>query len=179
MIRELEDPDRRFSRKKFRGKRRYFRNVLKEAQTFSIQPSEDRWFDLWHYHADWPGWGNLRWKYRRQHLEALAIVFRNLADEATRLQKPFQLWILLDGQDAGQDAVYLHTPNPNANGQFPAPLRNAVWGASPLLAFFERLLPGLELRVGHARSYSEFAEPPRETSTFFVYCPSIGVPLEA
>lgn len=116
------DSDKRYSRKRFRGKRRYFKSMLNEAIAFSIRPAPDPWFDLWHYHADRPGWGNLSWKYRRHHLQALAVVFRKIASEAPRLEKPFQLWMLLSGRDAGEAAVYLHTPNPNSGSHFPVRL---------------------------------------------------------
>ena len=61
-------------RQRFRGKKRHFRRILRKASEFQLH--ESPWWNSWHYHADWEGWGNLRWTYRR---EALALVFRRIA----------------------------------------------------------------------------------------------------
>lgn len=71
-------------RRRFRGKKRYFRRVSRDASTFRIEPGQGEWWDLWHYHADWPGWGNIRWRYRREHIRALAAVFEHIARSADR-----------------------------------------------------------------------------------------------
>lgn len=76
--------------------------------------------------------------------------------------EPFQLWICLDGADAGQDAVYLHSPNPHS----PFPFHpEVVCDDHRLLALMRELLPEFELRIGHSLG-------------FFIYSPSVGVPLE-
>lgn len=58
-------------RRKFRGKKRNFRKMIREAGDFELHKSP--WWNCWHYHADWEGWGNLRWTYRREGLRALAL----------------------------------------------------------------------------------------------------------
>ena len=175
MISELTTFRHLAPRRRFRGKRRYFQRILREAREFALRPEHGDYWDLWHYHADWPGWGNLRWKYRLQHLQALVIVYRNIA--SARFTIPFQSWIYLSGRNAGEDATYLHTPNPYAT-EFPLPLDNVEWGHSALLQTFTQLLPGLSLRIGKSRHYDRWAEPPRVTTSFFVYSPGVGVPLE-
>ena len=77
--------------------------MLRKASEFELH--ESPWWNYWHYHADWEGWGNLRWTYRREGLRALALVFRRIAKKPPA--EPFQLWIWLNGTDAGQDAAYL------------------------------------------------------------------------
>ena len=165
-------------RRRFRGKRRYFRHVQRTAEAFQLEPSGGDGWDLWHYHADWRGWGNLRWRHRKEHIRALARVFATIAASADRFTRPFQTWIYLDGGDAGQDATYLHTPNPNQS-PFPVQLFGVEWGNRNLLPLFAELLPNFPVRIGEARLFTAWAEPPRVTTSFFIYCPGIGVPLEA
>jgi hypothetical protein len=38
------------------------------------------------------------------------------------------VWLLVDAADSSQDAVYLHTPNPNA-ANFPNPFAGTAWDA--------------------------------------------------
>ncbi len=164
-------------RKHFRGKKAYFRRVHHDAAHFAIHPASDDWWDLWHYHADWRGWGNLRWRYRREHLRALVTVFQKIAAASEQFSTPFQTWIYLSGRDAGEDATYLHTPNRNGTA-FPVELRNVTWGPSPLTPLFQEWLPGFSVRVGKSHVFDRYAVPPRPIRSFFIYCEGIGVPLE-
>lgn len=38
--------------KKFRGKKRYFRNLWEEVNTFDLQLDHDSWVYFWHTHLD-------------------------------------------------------------------------------------------------------------------------------
>lgn len=163
--------------RKFRGKRRYFAGVDRQAQSFRLRIEPDAWWDLWHYHADWPGWGNRRWKYRLRHLRALAVVFEKIAGQAPSLGRPFQLWISLDGADAGRDATFVHSPNPNGSA-FPMRLREVTWSSDgPRGAALQRLLPGYPLRFGHT-SWVDPDDPSLRHTSWVIYSPEIGVPLE-
>jgi hypothetical protein len=166
-------------RRKLRGKRRYFARVEREAQGFVMKPGPEAWWDLWHYHADWSGWGNLGWRYRRQHLLALCTVFRKICEARAAFHTPFQTWILLNGEDAGQDATYLHTPNPNGTA-FPIQPVGVVWGASALQPMMESLLPDYELEVGWTRVANADVSTDRAWSTSHWVCArGIGVPFRA
>ncbi len=177
MIPELLESRAEAPRRKFRGKRRYFRGVLAEAEAFQVVADPGSWWDLWHYHADWPGWGNLRWQYRRNHLEALALVFRRVARLVQDELPQAQAWILLSGRDAGEDAVYLHTPSPSGS-PFPVHLSNIVdEDDGRLLPLLGDVLPEFEFRVVHSRGMDEWASPPRPTSNFFIYADGVGTPL--
>jgi hypothetical protein len=164
-------------RKKFRGKRRYFRRVRRDAESFELEVGADAWWDLWHYHADWPGWGNRGWRYRRAHLQALCTIFQKICDARDRFAVKFQAWILLDGEDAGQDATFLHTPN--ANGKpFPLTPPDLEWGASPdLTDAVKSFLPGLELKFGWSRSSSEDEGSPTCRTALWIFAEGIGEPL--
>lgn len=177
MIPQLMTSSRLGPRKRFRGKKGYFRQVRKDAERFELNIDKGSWWDVWHYHADWAGWGNVRWRYRREHLLALSLVFRKIAASSERFSTPFQSWIYLSGRDAGEDATYLHTPNQNQT-PFPVAISGiARMRSSSLVQEFAALLPGFSVRVGEVRSFDEDAEPPRVVSSFFVYCEGIGVPL--
>jgi hypothetical protein len=131
-------------RKRFRGRRRYFRRVHREASAFELEVTGDAWWDLWHYHADWPGWGNLRGRYRREHLRALCRVFQTIALARERFATPFQLWIMLSGDDAGMDATYLHTPNAN-DTPFPFTPRLVPTATSPFASIVQPMLADFSL----------------------------------
>lgn len=73
------------------------------------------WFDLWHTHVDLTGEGNQDWPSRRKYLETLLKTFDFLKQQLQLYPHEFQLWIMIDENDSGQDCVYIHTKNPNAN----------------------------------------------------------------
>ena len=164
-------------RHRLRGARRYFAKVQREAEEFDPWSSSDDWWDFWHYHADWPGWGNRGWRYRRSHLAALATVFKTICNGAHRFSTPFQTWIVIDGEDAGQDATFLHTPNPNGT-EFPMTLTEAEWGVSELQPVMEQLLPGLDLEVGWTRTkYGD--DDASWTTAHWIYARGVGIPIRA
>jgi hypothetical protein len=178
MIAALTSTRSKGPRRRFRGKKRYFRRVRRDAGSFRLEDQGNGWWDLWHYHADWPGWGNLSWRYRKDHIRALVSVFKAIALNTDVLTTPFQTWIYLSGRDAGEDATYLHTPNVN-NTPFPLPMVGEInWEHTELQPLFADLLPSLPLRIGESRLFDEYAEPPRVVTSFFIYSPVVGVPLE-
>lgn len=177
MIPELLNAQHRAPRRKFRGKARYFRRVNRNARNFSLTLGPDFWWDFWHYHADWPGWGNRRWTYRLVHIEALATVFRTIASAKDDFSVPFQCWIQILGRDAGEDNICIHSPNANGT-KFPYMPEGVDWDDDRLMPLFRALLPEYTLRIGHSRRFDEYAEPPRTTSSFYIYSPEIGMPLE-
>lgn len=185
-------------RRKFRGKRKYFRRVLRDAEAFRVDLDPPFWWDFWHYHADWRGWGNLGWKYRLEHLRALTIVFRKVLEASPSIPVPFQTWIYLYPADAGQDGVYIHTPNPN-RANFPFNLNAAareaqerlsgdaaradsatcIWADAALDETWAALLPGLRLRVARCSWPGEDDDgAPCVETDYYVYSPDAGVPLE-
>jgi hypothetical protein len=112
--------------KKQRGLRRYYRNLSKQNDfdkatwlNFSIP---DTWFDNWHLHFDWKGLGNNSFKRRKPHLDKLFRHFELLAEKTKDLMLDFQLYAILFDHDSSNDALFLHTPNPNGNA-FPNKLQ--------------------------------------------------------
>jgi hypothetical protein len=72
--------------------------------------------------------GNLRWRERREHLSALFTTFERLLAETADWEEPHQVWLQIDPCDSSQDAVYLHTSNPNADN-FPCAFEGTRWDA--------------------------------------------------
>jgi hypothetical protein len=108
--------------KKHRGLKRYYRNLALKTDFDKIAwfnlGNSDAWFDKWHLHFDWKGYGNGSFKKRKPHLDKLFRHFDLLADRAKEIKIGFQLYSVLLDFDSSSDALYLHTPNPN-NSQFP------------------------------------------------------------
>lgn len=112
--------------KKLRGVRRYFRNLHQRASTYDLPFSESDWFDLWHTHLDFRGHGNKSGRYRREHLQAGREIFESIEDKAKAYPFPYQLWVLVDRHDSSEDAVYVHTKNPNTDN-FPYKYEGVSW----------------------------------------------------
>ncbi len=75
--------------------------------------SEQSWFDLYHLHIDDLGVGNSSWKARKQHLDALFELAKCVREKLIAYPKNYQFWIEVDESDSREDAIYIHTPNPN------------------------------------------------------------------
>jgi len=73
------------------------------------------WFDLWHTHVDRDRKGNKDWKTRKGYLKQLLETFDQLKLKLRTYPHDFQLWIMIDENESGDDCVYIHTKNPNAD----------------------------------------------------------------
>ena len=91
-------------------------------------PDEDGWCDLWHTHFDWNGDGNCGIAERQGFIQQLLTFFRDVEAHTANWTKPKQQWIVIHENDSSQDAVYLHTPNPNRNN-FPYAFDGVEWNA--------------------------------------------------
>ena len=69
----------------------------------------------WHTHVDWDGKGNHDWKTRKKYLNQLLETFDQLKLKLRTYPHDFQLWIMIDENESGDDCVYIHTKNPNAD----------------------------------------------------------------
>lgn len=153
-------------RRRFRGRKRYYQSIQTKPQDFLPDLSPEHWYDFWHYHADWPGYGNLGWKHRKAHIRAHCLVFANFVRLLADYSQPYQLWLYLDVEDSGQDAAYFHTPNPNGDGDhFPATLPNVQRGIPALEQYLSEILM-VPIRAGIEKWPSG--------SMFYVYFPVHG-----
>ena len=113
--------------KKQRGLRRYYKNLLKQnaldKATLLNLDDPDIWFDNWHLHFDWKGLGNNSFKRRKPHLDKLFRHFELLVEKTKALTLNFQLYAVVFDNDSSNDAVFMHTPNPNGSA-FPIKMRD-------------------------------------------------------
>jgi hypothetical protein len=101
--------------------RAYYRKLLKKSRTFVVDLPTKKWCDLHHQHFDWAGKGNEGRIQRVRHLNAHLRALRRARLELQAQAKPFQLFAYIDLAASENDAVYIHTPNPNKT-PFPAEL---------------------------------------------------------
>jgi hypothetical protein len=154
-----------FQRKKPRGIDRVASSILKEGIEFEPGLISDgcHYFD--HWHLDWDGVGDFNPKIRLITIEAHMKVFAAIAKESGILNSPFQLFISLARRDAGQDAVYLHTPNPHS--PFPAEFDDVKWGVPELEQQLSAFLPQFQFIAG-LRDFN-----------YVAFAKGLGVPLSA
>jgi hypothetical protein len=118
----------RIPKKKFRHQKKYYSN-LKNSPNYDwldFSGGENSWFDLWHDHLDWEGWGNLNWKHRKAHLDALVNAYEALKNKLSTYKKEYQSFIFIEVNDSSYDAVYINTDNPNGHDNFPMKLKSVV-----------------------------------------------------
>ncbi|MGJ7913844.1 hypothetical protein, partial [Neobacillus sp. LXY-1] len=139
--------------KKFRGKKRYFRNIWRQVNNINLELDNESWFEFYHIHLDWEGVGNGSVHIRREHIKAYLALYKRVLNELNMFEKPFQSWILLDEGDSGQDAVYIHTPNPNRDN-FPLKVEELNWNCN-IPTFFSDLIELKEFNVAHYKSESK------------------------
>ncbi|RHW43346.1 hypothetical protein D1B31_01370 [Neobacillus notoginsengisoli] len=134
---------------KFRGKKRYFSNLWRQTnvEEYDLDFGDEGWFDLWHTHLDFLGYGNNSLKIRREHIKAHLALYRNLLKNLQPLGKPYQCWIELIDEEAALDAVYIHTPNPNEDN-FPLKIDKLNWDCD-VPKYFKDLINPNEFNVGH------------------------------
>ena len=122
-----------------------------------------QWCDLWHTYVDWEGQGNASWRERRRYLSALLLMLARARKELRQYGKPYQVFALVYPRSSADDALYVHTPNPNGT-PFPCEHTDAKRLAAipPLLA--GRVDPGQYsiLAVGRGKA-RYFIVTPNET----------------
>lgn len=162
----------RLTRKKFRGQRKYY-NKLKVSRDFDwldLTGGENSWFDLWHDHMDWKGWGNISWKHRKPHLDALINSFEVLKTKLANYKQDFQLFMYIEVNDSSYDAVYINTENPNGHNNFPMKLKFVTNKRVPI----DNLRKYIdELPYEKITSYHE-----ESGFSFHLYDKKFGLPIE-
>lgn len=152
--------------KKLRGMRRYYRKLLTKVPTYKLELENDHWYDMWHMHVDWHGFGNRNARALDQHLKALFLTFENFQKQLKGWKRPHQTWVQVHEYDAGQNAVYLHTSNENTDN-FPVDIKGVLWDAEvpPHLQRF--------MREPYGFGYFKW----EEGIVYVIYSKETGVPL--
>jgi hypothetical protein len=121
--------------KKFRGQKRYYRNLELNADKFILDLSEDCWYDMWHTHIDWRGYSEISWKHHRLHIKILLEMFNKALNQLENYSKPYQIFIFIDFNNGSSDAIYFHTPSPQ--NKFPMKIDEIEWGIKPPIEFVD------------------------------------------
>ena len=114
---------RRVQEKTMKSKRdepddKYYYRLRRDAASFSVDLKKKKWCDMWHRHFDMEGFGALGWVHRRRHLSALLTALARARVELMNSGEPYQLFAVINKSDAGADAIFVHTKNPNGT-EFP------------------------------------------------------------
>ena len=96
-----------------------------KSYAFDWLLDEASWHDMWHTHADWRGDGNTSEEARQNFLGELFAIYEHILERTQNWRKPYQVWLVINEADSAEDAVYLHTQNPNRDN-FPYPCFNTV-----------------------------------------------------
>jgi hypothetical protein len=80
---------------------------------FSLELSDESWFDLMHWHPEIDGAGNEAPAAREKSVLLAKQYLTAAMRELRAWTQESQCWCLFDAADSGQDAVYVHTRNPN------------------------------------------------------------------
>jgi hypothetical protein len=117
--------------KKLRGGKRYYSRLRDKARTFTLDLRPGHWYDLWHEHFDRLGHSRRDGRVRATHLSALFTAFRRVIAQVASTTEPMQVFVsIAPASEAEQDALYVHSPNPNGT-LFPHPFEGVRWDASP------------------------------------------------
>jgi hypothetical protein len=95
----------------------YWRKIWRNARTVRVELEKTGWCDQWHMHLDLNGRGNINRTEHRRHLKPLFTAFYRVQHELRGASVPCQVFLSIHPKDAGSDALYVHTPNPQS--EFP------------------------------------------------------------
>lgn len=126
--------------------RRILTIAMRRVLAYAHEWPRDNWFDCWHAHIDWKSRGRLSAAHRDAELAALFLLHSAIAKVAGNLTRPFHQFVIVNQADPGLDAVFLHTPNPNAKSCFPLVI-NVDWSKTAPSWLLSHIDPRIE-RVG-------------------------------
>jgi len=115
--------------------RHYYRELTRKSRNYAVRMDKKQWCDLHHDHFDWDGKGNTDRTHHVRHLNALLRALRRARTELESYGHPYQLFAYVDLKNSADDALYVHTPNPNGT-EFPNPIDDVsvLVQAPPILA---------------------------------------------
>lgn len=104
--------------KKRRYLHRFKRKIMAEVESSRLDLSFNNWYNLWHHHLDWNGLGQESIKWRSFFSEQYYRLMAQYSEMSLNSELKMQIWLMFDLNDAGQDAVFVHSKNPHTD--FPA-----------------------------------------------------------
>ena len=122
--------------------RQYYHKLFRQCSRFCVDLPKQQWCDFWHTHFDWEGFGNLSWTHRRRHLTALLRALSRARAELSSTNAEYQLFAMVFPDSSADDAIFVHTSNPNGT-TFPCVFNGAtsIDKLPPLLAGYINLNP--------------------------------------
>jgi hypothetical protein len=139
--------------RKLRGGRRYFRDLVLWPKRIQLQFGGSSWYDLWHTHPDFHGWSTAGRGARHAHLAVLFQAFRRALAQAAMYDGPAQVFVAVNSKDSPGNALYVHTPNPNAQN-FPHLFESFRWDDVRIPEWLRRHITD-EFEVGETRFEGE------------------------
>ncbi len=109
------------------------RDLKKELKAFDRLDTSS-WFDLWHTHPDWKSKGN---RFPENRAIVAKITYQLLIYAECLFQsrsQPVQIFASIC-EDTGNNAVYIHSENPNGT-PFPYEFSDTVWDVPEPLELF-------------------------------------------
>jgi hypothetical protein len=142
--------------KKQRGLKRYYRNLetkndFANWDRFDFDKNSNAWFDFWHWHFDWLGYGDNSFKRRKPHLDKLFRHFESILDKVKNYKNDFQLFIVCHDYKSSLDGIYLHTPNPNTDN-FPVQWDNLTNETTLTNKQFENYIKPLDFEILYGKT---------------------------
>lgn len=125
------------------------------------------WFDMWHTHLDWNGSSTDDVSARQSHFLQTIQTFDTFCGKMEQRGKPYQAWILVDLSDSSEDAIYIHSPDPQGDSPFPfrIPLvEQSADSDNPVSTFFME------------RGFAWYLQPDFDDMYFFAR-PGVGTPM--
>jgi hypothetical protein len=117
----------------------YYYRLRCKARAFKLPLKGDgeQWFDLWHTHFDWHGFGELGSVERRRHLRFAFTAFTRVCSQLRDRGQSYEAFVNIGLHSPASDAIYVHTPNPNGT-EFPTSKAGStqIFFVPPVLAHF-------------------------------------------
>jgi len=141
--------------------------VRKRIEKLDLSGGPKSWFDLWHIHLPENAVDDPYRPTNKQDVLDLMQIYDEMRSALAKFTKAYQLFILIDENCYRENAVYIHTENPNRT---PFPLRIHSSGELSLRSL-EICAPLTEL------NWSVFLYDAGEAPLCYAYNSAIGVPL--
>lgn len=160
--------------KKLRGKKRYYRNLMKldVPVLINFEDENKNWFDFFHEHVINKDIKNNSIKSRIQHLEALFSLAQKYEHKLTVLKREFQFWINVNNMYKEDDAIYIHTKNPNES-EFPIKVEDY-----PELKTDSTLEQYLNTKGYSIICFPVFDENNAKSINYYLYKENLGISLK-
>ena len=134
-------------RKKLRGARRYFRKLPAWPESVHVELGGSNWYDLWHQHPDFCGWSLRDGPARHAHLKVLFAAFHRVLREVEASPESGQVFVTVNTRDSPGDALYVHTPNPNAQN-YPFQFPGYTWDVREAPSMLAEFINLAEFEIG-------------------------------